>query len=218
MREGTICLLIVSPLLLGFMWVGIILGKYIYFNDNTTLKASTFFVFITLFVYDSFSDHHHGNMVSDEIIIHAPKDIVWKYVAQHPRNTCKSDYWLFNIGLPCPVQSIVTGDTLGSERKCIFSNGATFDEIIVESEIYSRFTFDILKQPDDPEIIGHINIERGQFLLKANQDGTTTLIGNSWYTLNVYPAWYYDIWAVDITRNVHIRVMKHIKELAEKDV
>src|SRR5687767_14299946 len=29
MQEGAVCLLIVSPLLLGFMWVGIFIGKYI---------------------------------------------------------------------------------------------------------------------------------------------------------------------------------------------
>lgn len=218
MREGVICLLIVSPLLLGFLWCGVLLGKYIYRKDNTLLKSSTLLIFIALFVYDTFSDHNYSNMVSDEMVINAPKEIVWKYVAQHPVNTTAPSYWLFNIGLPCPIQSTTTSDTIGAERKCIFSNGATFDEIVVEYKTDSLFTFDIIKQPDDPEIIGHINIERGQFILKENANGTTTLIGNSWYSLKVFPVWYYDLWAIDITRNVHIRVMEHIKSLAEKDV
>lgn len=218
MREGAICLLIVSPLVMAFMWCGLFLGKYIFVNDNTTLKTSTVVVFIALFVFDTLSVHQYKNMVSDEIVINAPKEVVWKYVAQHPVNTTESSYWLFNIGLPCPVQSTITADEVGAERKCIFSNGATFDEVIVENAKDSVFTFDVVRQPADPEIIGHINIERGQFILKENVDGTTTLIGNSWYTLKVYPVWYYDLWAIDITRNVHIRVMEHIKRLAEKDV
>ena len=61
----------------------------------------------------------------------------------------------------------------------------------------------------------HINILRGQFILKDNGDGTTTLTGNSWYRLYVFPVWYYDVWAQSITRNVHLRVMEHIKELSE---
>lgn len=218
MKEGAICLLIVSPLLLGFMWVGILIGKYIFIRNTTKLKASTVAIYIGLFLIDVLAYHGRSNIVSDTIVINAPRNVVWKYVAAHPLNTSEPDYWLFAMGLPCPIQSTVSGNTVGSTRKCVFSNGATFDEVIVENKQDSVFTFDIVKQPEDPEIIGHINIERGQFILKSNADGTTTLIGNSWYTLKVYPAWYYDLWAVDITRNVHIRVMEHIKTLAETDV
>lgn len=65
--------------------------------------------------------------------------------------------------------------------------------------------------------MGHIDILKGQFLLKDNGDGTTTLTGNSWYRLYVFPVWYFDIWAESITRNVHLRVMDHIKQLSEKE-
>ncbi|MNY68576.1 hypothetical protein D3C86_2063640 [compost metagenome] len=76
-------------------------------------------------------------------------------------------------------------------------------------------TFDIIDQPKDPEIMGHIDITKGQFLLHDNGDGTTTLTGNSWYKLHVFPTWYYDLWAESITRNVHFRVMEHVKVLSE---
>ena len=218
MGEGIICIIIVSPLVLVFMWIGILIGKYILPKNRTRLRASTLLLLITLFVYDTFSEHHYINEVTDEMTINAPPERVWKYVAEHPANTSASDYWLFKAGLPSPIQSIVTGDTVGSERKCIFSNGATFDELVVESEHAKRYTFDIYKQPHDPEIIGHIEILRGQFILEGNADGTTRLVGKSWYRLKVYPVWYYDIWAEDITREVHLRVMEHIRILAENDV
>jgi hypothetical protein len=218
MGEGVICLIIVSPLILTFLWCGVFLGKYIFRYNTSSLKATTFTLLLAIFVFDNLSVHNYTNMVTDEIIINAPKELVWKYIAAHPENRTEPDYWLFRIGLPSPIQSTITMDTLGAERKCIFSNGATFDEVVVERMPGRIFTFDVTKQPADPEIIGHINILRGQFILKSNADGTTTLIGNSWYKLNVYPVWYYDLWAIDITRNVHLRVMQHIKTLAEKDV
>ena len=90
--------------------------------------------------------------------------------------------------------------------------------MVTEYEKDSIFTFDIIEQPADPEIIGHIEIKKGKFILEENADGSTTLTGISWYGLKVYPAWYYDLWAEDITRNVHLRVMEYIKILAEKDV
>lgn len=218
MGEGVICLIIVSPLILGFMWWGILIGKHLFEKQNTTLQVSTIILFISLFLYDTFSEHNYTNMVSDEIIINAPKKDVWKYVAAYPLNTSEPEYWLFKIGLPNPVQSTVSGHFVGASRKCIFSNSATFDEKITEYKTNESLTFNIKKQPDDPEIIGHIEILQGQFILRENANGTTTLIGNSWYKLNVYPVWYYDWWAEDITRNVHIRVMKHIKQLAEKNI
>ena len=218
MGEGIICIIIVSPLVLAFMWIGVLIGKYILPKNRTRLRASTLLLLIILFVYDTFSEHHYINEVTDEMTINASPERVWKYVAEHPVNTTRPDYWLFKVGLPSPVQSIVTGDTVGSERKCIFSNGATFDELVVESKHARRYTFDICKQPEDPEIIGHIEIRRGQFILEGNADGTTRLVGKSWYRLKVYPVWYYGIWAEDITREVHLRVMEHIRILAENDV
>lgn len=119
------------------------------------------------------------------------------------------------MGLPSPVESTVEGYYLGAKRKCIFSNGYTFDEKIVTYDENQNLTFTITNQPRDPEIMGHIDLERGQFLLKDNGNGTTTFVGSSWYKLYVFPTWYYDTWAKSIVRNVHLRVMAHIKELSE---
>lgn len=218
MGEGIICLIIVSPLILAFMWIGILISKYIFHRGRTTLKVSTVSLLALIFVYDTLALHDYHNEVTDQIVINAPRDKVWKYVASHPVNSSNPDYWLFKVGLPQPIQSTVTGDTIGSERKCIFSNGAVFDEVVVEYIPNQRYTFDITKQPDDPEIIGHIEILRGQFLLEEGPNNTTLLIGKSWYRLMVYPVWYYDVWAEDITREVHLRVMEHIKGLAENDI
>lgn len=218
MHEGYICIVIVSPLILAFMWIGVVIARYILPDNRKTIRASTFLIFIALFVYDTLSQHNYTNVVTDEIIVDAPRHVVWKYISQHPINTSENEYWLFMVGLPSPIQSTVAGDSIGAERKCIFSNGAIFDERVVEIKRDSVYTFDVVKQPADPEIIGHIQILRGQFILDQNANGTTRLVGKSWYRLRVYPAWYYDLWAEDITREVHLRVMQHIKRLAENDI
>jgi hypothetical protein len=216
MGEGALCLIMVSPLVIVFVVIGMLIGRSIFKDRNNTIKASTALVILGLFIWDNLTTHNYTNAVSDEMLINAPASEVWKYVAEHPVNTSKPDYWLFRIGMPDPIQSTVSAHCVGANRKCIFKNNAVFDEVIVDYKKDSLFTFDILSQPNDPEIIGHIEIQRGQFVLKQNADGSTLLTGTSWYKLNVYPAWYYDLWAEDITREVHIRVMKHIKMLAEK--
>ena len=74
-----------------------------------------------------------------------------------------------------------------------------------------------VEQPSNPELLGHLTLHRGQFQLIDNNDGTTTLIGRSWYTLHMRPLWYFDWWTRDVTSHVHLRVMEHIKTLAEGD-
>ncbi|TKC65474.1 hypothetical protein FBD94_02670 [Pedobacter hiemivivus] len=216
LKEGVICLLIVSPLIFCFIITGVFTGKRMFQQNNQTLNVSVFSLLFVVFISDSLSNHDYENLVADEMVVNATPEEIWKNVVAFDKIEKKDDYWLFQIGMPSPMQTTVDGYYKGAGRKCIFSNGYTFDEKIVTYKPNEDLTFDIVKQPLDPEIMGHIDILRGQFLLKDNGNGTTTLVGNSWYRLHVFPVWYYDIWAKSITRNVHLRVMEHIKMLSEK--
>jgi hypothetical protein len=213
--EGVICLLIVSPLIFGFMCLGVYIGRKMFQVNNNELNVSIIALLLFVFVIDSVSEHHYQNEVTDQIIINAPPDKVWKNVVAFEPIKKKNSFWLFRIGMPSPMATTVTGYYKGAGRRCIFSNGYVFGEKIVTYEQDKDLIFDIIDQPRDPEIMNHIDILRGQFLLYDNGNGTTTLTGNSWYKLYVFPVWYYDIWAQSITRNVHLRVMQHIKELSE---
>jgi hypothetical protein len=214
--EGIICLIIVSPLVFGFMCLGTYMGRKMFEENNNELNASIIALLLFVFVTDSVFEHHYQNEVTDKIVINAPPDKVWNNVVAFEPIQQKNTFWLFRIGMPSPMATTVTGHYKGAGRKCIFSNGYVFGEKIVTYDENKNLTFDIIDQPRDPEIMGHIDILRGQFLLQDNGNGTTTLIGNSWYKLYVFPVWYYDMWAQSITRNVHFRVMEHIRELSEK--
>ena len=213
--EGVICLIIVSPLIFGFTWFGTYIGNNMFARNNDKLNVSIVALLLFIFVADNLSEHHYQNEVSDQIVINASPDKVWKNVVAFKPIQQKNTFWLFRVGMPSPMATTVTGYYKGAGRKCIFSNGYVFGEKIVTYDENKDLTFDIVDQPRDPEIMGHIDILRGQFILQDNHNGTTTLIGNSWYKLYVFPVWYYDIWARSITRNVHLRVMNHIKELSE---
>ena len=214
--EGYICLLIVSPLVYVCIITGVFIGKFIYEKKNNKLNMSIGTLLFVLFIGDAFSNHEHKRMITDEIIIHATPEKVWSHVVAFEPITEPPQYWLLQIGMPKPIATTVEGYYAGAGRKCIFNDGILFKEKMVVFDPGKDLTFDITEQPNDPEILGHIEITRGQFLLKANPDGTTTLQGNSWYSLLVFPSWYYDLWAESITRNVHIRVMEHVKYLSEK--
>ena len=127
------------------------------------------------------------------------------------------DYWLFRLGLPYPVDTTNAGNFVGADRACRFSGGAIFREKVAALEPEKLLTFDIVEMPRDPELLGHLDAHRGQFELRDNGDGTTTLIGRTWYTLYVRPSVYFDWWTHDIFRAVHLRVMRHIQQLSENE-
>lgn len=216
--EGYLCLIIVLPVVLAVMCCGTFIGKAMFRKKNNRLNSTVFGVLLVILIADMSSNHDAYNMVSDTMIVNAPIEKVWPYVVEYEPIKIKETYWLFKAGMPSPVQSTVDGHAAGAGRKCIFSNGYVFEEKMTVYKPNEELTFDIVEQPRDPEIMGHIDIVRGQFILKDNGNGTTTVIGNSWYKLYVFPAWYFNLWSESVTRNVHLRVMEHIKILSEKDV
>lgn len=74
---------------------------------------------------------------------------------------------------------------------------------------------EILNQPKHPELLGHFDTHWGEFELRAEPDGSTTLIGRSSYTLHTRPRWYFDLWTRHLGRAVHLRVMENARRLAE---
>jgi hypothetical protein len=215
LREGVVCLVIVFPALYLFILCGILLGR-IWFRPNYTKLQLTVFPLLALMTLgESLYHSEHQAVVTDRIVIHAPPARVWPHVLAFPEIPEPPDYWMFRLGLPYPTTTTNGGNFVGADRQCAFSNGVVIRERVAEFVPGEKLTFDIAEQPADPEAYGHITLHRGQFVLEDNHDGTTTLIGSSWYTLHVRPRWYFDLWTRDMTRAVHLRVMNHIRRLSE---
>ena len=216
LREGVVCLVIVSPALYVFILCGVLLGR-IWFHPNYSKLQLTIFPLLALVTLgESLYHSEQQAVVTDRIMIHAPPARVWPHVLAFPEIPDRPDYWIFRLGLPYPTQTTNGGNFVGADRQCIFSNGIVIKERVAEFVPNEKLTFDVLEQPTDPEAYGHISLHRGQFILQDNHDGTTTLIGSSWYTLHVRPRWYFDRWTRDMSRAVHLRVMSHVKRLSEE--
>lgn len=215
MKEGVVCLLIAAPLLLMGVFTGLLLGR-VFFKPKDTLRVTFLPLVIVLILAEGKIQWNKTEMVTDSIVIAAKPSEVWKHVLAFPAITLPSDYWLNKVGLPSAAETKCEGDFVGAKRQCIFSNGLVFEERVTELEAERLLTFEVVEQPRDPELLGHLDLHRGKFELQPNEDGSTTLIGRSWYTLHVRPCWYFDWWTRDITRHVHLRVMEHIKRLSEE--
>ncbi|MFN3650791.1 MAG: SRPBCC family protein [Armatimonadota bacterium] len=214
MREGVICLVIVSPLIAAFILAGALLGRYA-FRGPGPLRVCVVPVVLVLIWVDARLPRHHENAVTDRLVVRARPEAVWRHVVEVPTIEPRSSFWLFRLGLPRPVRTTAEAHRVGARRLCIFEGGYTLDERITALEPNRRMAFEVVGQPRHPEIMGHLDVTRGELRLHDNGDGTTTLTGTTWYRLHVYPAWYYDRWAERIGREVHWSVMGHLKRLAE---
>jgi hypothetical protein len=214
-REGLICLLIMSPFFFVSALTGTLLGRIIFRTQPTRLQVSLIPLLLLSALAEPFTRSEQQRVITDEIVIRAPASKVWPQVTSFPAIQSAPNFWLFRIGLPYPTATTSAGDYVDAERECIFSHDAVFKERVAEIVPPEKLTFEIVESPKDPELVGHLTPHRGQFLLRANADGTTTLVGSTWYTLHVRPAWYFNLWTRHIFRAVHLRVMEDIRRRAE---
>jgi hypothetical protein len=214
-REGLICLLLLAPLFYIAVLTGALVGRVWFNRGGGRANAYVFPLLFLMVLGEPALRGVHRGVVTDEIHIAAPPAKIWPHLLAFDNITEPPNYWLFHLGLPYPVRTTNAGNFVGADRACEFSGNAIFKERITEFESERLLTFDIVESPPDPELIGHLDAHRGQFELRDNHDGTTTLIGRTWYSLHVRPAFYFDWWTHDIFRAVHLRVMRHAKNLAE---
>lgn len=214
-KEGLICLLIGFPILFVCGFAGVMIGRALFKSVPTRMNFTVIPLLFLAVLAEGKLRQDRQEVVMDRVLINAPATKVWKHVVAFSPITTASSYWLNRMGLPSPVSTTCEGPFIGADRRCIFSGGLVFKETVSELVPERLLTFDIVEQPPDPELLGHLTLHRGQFELEDNGDGTTTLVGRSWYTLHMRPLWYFDWWTRDITSHVHLRVMEHIKELSE---
>jgi len=216
LHEGIVCLVIAFPLAYLLILTGILIGRVWFRPNYSNLRLTIFPLLVLATLGESLYHTDQQAVVTDAILIHAPPAKVWPHVLAFPEIPDAPGYWIFRLGLPYPTQTTNGGNFVGADRQCMFSNGIVIKEHVAEFVPNEKLTFDIAEQPTDPEAYGHITLHRGQFVLRDNHDGTTTLIGSSWYTLHVRPRRYFDIWTRDMTRAVHLRVMNHVRSLSEQ--
>ncbi|WP_443750793.1 SRPBCC family protein [Asticcacaulis solisilvae] len=219
LREGVLCVIMAAPLLWAILAVGYVIGRVIVRIAGAGKASVSLMPLLALAAFAEASGPapNAAYAVSDSVVVAAPRDYVWRYVVDYPDNPTPPKYWLWSIGLPYPTHSVAPVQAVGARRDCKFSGGQAFEERIAVLEPGKRLVFDITKQPQNPEIIGHMTVDRGEIDLLPNADGTTTIVATSWYRLHVRPAGYFNLWAEDVTRRIHVRVLGYMKTLAERD-
>ncbi|HYU44628.1 MAG TPA: hypothetical protein VEK84_00445 [Terriglobales bacterium] len=165
-------------------------------------------------------------VVHSAIEVQAPPEKVWRAVVAFSEISPPAE-WMFRAGIAYPIRAEMAGSGVGAERHCVFSTGA-FIEPIQIWDAPRRLKFSVTANPppmeewtpyghiEPPHLHGFLVSNGGQFLLTPLPSGGTRLEGTTWYHHGLRPAAYWRLWSDAIIHQIHLRVLRHIRDEAEK--
>ncbi len=163
--------------------------------------------------------------VRTSIDVSAPPQLLWRKVVAFTQIPPPNE-WIFRAGIAYPIRAEMHGTGGGAERHCVFSTGAFVEpiEVWVEPRLLK---FSVTSNPspmeewtpyhhiEPPHLHGFLVSEGGQFLLTPLSNGGTRLEGTTWYRHGLWPAQYWRIWSDQIIHEIHLRVLRHIRDEVE---
>jgi hypothetical protein len=231
--EGFVCLWMAWPLLAVLAWMGGSVGYLIQRRSPRPLPAPAMLAALALFLPLLMGAERLDGppaplfAVRSAVEIDAPPEAVWARVVSFGELP-EPDEWLFRLGVAYPRWAVLEGTGVGAVRRCVFSTGS-FVEPITVWDAPRRLAFGVTAQPapmeewtpyrsvKPPHLEGYFVSEQGEFLLTPLPGGRTRLQGTTWYRHHMWPAGYWQLWSDAVIHRIHLRVLRHIKRLAESD-
>lgn len=224
--EGLVCIVMCLPIALPLTWLGSAAGYYL-INKRPGKAPGTLIILTCSIPFLSFAEKDAPpdlNAVVTSIEINASPETVWRHVVAFPKLQ-EPEEFIFKTGIAYPVDATITGTGVGAIRHCNFNTGKFVEPIRVWDQP-RLLKFDVLEQPapmkeisfwdiDAPHLHDYFVSKCGQFKLTALPNGNTLLEGTTWYYHNIRPAFYWRPWSNYIIHEIHGRVLRHIKKVAE---
>jgi uncharacterized membrane protein YhaH (DUF805 family) len=228
--EGLICLAMAVPLALPFSIAGGLVAYSCLQHHEPTLTtpritACVAILPLLMFVERAVNLQPPVEPVVTSIVINAPAAVVWKNVIAFPPLSPPRE-WIFRTGIAYPIGAVIHGTGPGAIRYCRFSTGDFVEPITVWDENH-LLAFDVTSQPPALRELGigkistphvdrnYMRSQHGQFRLVALDRQHTLLEGTTWYQDYFWPQAYWRPWSDAIVHRIHLRVLEHVKQLAE---
>jgi hypothetical protein len=224
--EGVYCVVMVTPLLAVLGAVGGMIGMALTSVRAGAAGGATMMAVLPLATL-SFDLTARAPVfaVTTTVEIDAAPEAVWPHVVAFS-DLPEPAEWLFRSGIAYPKRARIEGSGRGAVRYCEFSTGPFVEPIEVWDE--SRLLkFRVTENPAPltelspwPDVVprhlhGYFVSKQGQFRLVPLAGGRTLLEGTTWYQHGLWPAAYWRWWSDAIIHRIHLRVLRHIRALAE---
>ncbi len=226
--EGLICILMALPLTVPLGALG---AWLVYQSESSRLVTRGGAALLCLMPPAGFLWDTHAQppvfQVRSAITIAASPQQVWKHVVTFSELPAPRE-WYFRAGLAYPMRARIEGSGPGAVRYCEFSTGP-FVEPIDVWDAPRRLQFRVTRNPEPmhewspyahvlpKHLHGYLVSRQGQFRLIPLPNHRTLLEGTTWYQHGLWPAQYWRWWSDAIIHRIHLRVLNHIRTLAEAD-
>lgn len=224
--EGAICLLMAAPIGFALSWLGAAFGHILVSRKSNGVITGLLLLIAAIPAVSFIEKKSNPELraVVSSVEIDANAQSVWQNVIAFPKLK-EPEELLFKAGIAYPVNAQINGSGVGAVRHCNFNTGAFVEPITVWEEA-RRLQFDVVAQPEPmkelsiwnvhpPHLSGVFVSKRGQFKLIQLPNGKIRLEGTTWYSHNLRPAFYWNLWSDYIIHKIHQRVLEHIKANAE---
>lgn len=229
--EGAICLIMAAPIAFAVATIGGVLGFAVQKTFRWRAESPKLFCSVMLLIPLTMGLEHVAHpplpllKVQSSVVIDAPPETVWQNVVSFAQLPPPKEL-IFKLGVAYPIRAEINGCGVGAVRHCVFSTGPFVEPIEVWDEP-RLLKFSVTQNPEPmqewtpyrevhpPHLDGYLESRAGQFRLVPLTGGRTLLEGTTWYHHHLWPAAYWQIWSDHIIHTIHLRVLSHIKELAE---
>ncbi len=229
--EGMLCIVMAAPIWLTCAALGGVVGYFIqqYTRDRKAVAIAivglTLILPIMMGAEALLKRDSDVSCVRTVLEIDAKPDEVWRRVIAFPRLKEPTEIY-FRLGVAYPTDATIVGYGVGAERRCNFSTGAFVEPIEIWDEPH-LLKFSVTHNPPPlrelsfyreihpPHLDGFLVSRAGQFRLTPLAGGKTLLEGTTWYQNDMGPSAYWRLWSDAIIHRIHLRVLRHIKQLSE---
>ena len=225
--DGLVCVLMAAPLAAPLGAFG---GWMAFQIEYLDLKASWLGAFLVLPIATLAWDMNVRSPllhVTTQIVVHATPEQVWPHVVSFAELP-PPDEWIFHTGLAYPIRARIVGTGTGAVRYCQFSTGPFVEPITIWDQphlLHFRVSYNPAPLNEwspwgqilPRHLQGYFVSEQGQFHLTALPGGRTLLSGTTWYRHGLWPAEYWRWWSDAIIHRIHLRVLMHVRNLAEEE-
>ena len=225
--EGIVCITMAIPLIWPMTVTGAVVGRvFALLAIQPSRSYGLAVLALPLFGWGQAALEPPAlRQVTTAIEIDAPPAVVWDRVLNFGELP-EPEGFLAETGIAIPLRARLEGEGVGAVRFCEFTTGP-FVEPITVWDAPHRLAFDVTSQPhpmhewsfydriEPPHLDQSFRSVRGEFLLTELPDGGTRLEGTTWYTLDIGPVAYWQLWSDWILHRIHERVLEHVKRNAE---
>ncbi|HWC96519.1 MAG TPA: SRPBCC family protein [Candidatus Sulfopaludibacter sp.] len=219
--EGLLCIVMALPLAMPLA----ALGSWTVYKAGHALRTAPMLLLLPSGLLFDATAIPPVYAVHTAIEIAAPPEQVWKHVVTFSELP-EPHEWYFRVGLAYPQRASILGSGPGAVRRCEFSTGPFVEPIDVWDQP-RLLRFRVTENPAPlhewspyahvlpKHLHGYLVSERGQFRLTPLPGNRTMLEGTTWYRHGLWPAAYWRLWSDAIIHRIHLRVLNHIRTLAE---